>query len=229
MSNLSLVFSLTDSEKSVDTIESLIKVLTVFEDGKNDRNYRKMLSKKVYRLFNGIKDVDNERNDEWDDLVDSIMDKIQNGKCSKEEIEALFKVEEVKSTKEISPAPAPASSKSTITKKEIVAIVEEKKEVAKKIATEKEIDKMNKKQERIANTKAAKSGEEVTVDLRNCKSVTAMKKAFKEAFYGINTEFLNILTYFELEVLRFQGNEISIDHTGGCEGMRYNLSFGKHY
>jgi len=229
MSNLSLVFSLTDSEKSVDTIESLVKVLAVFEDGKNDRNYRKMLSKKVYRLFNGVKDVNDERNDEWDDLVDSIMDKIQDGKCSKEEIEALFKVEEVKSTKEISPAPAPTSSKSTITKKEIVAIVTEKKEVAKKIATEKETVKMNKKQDRIANTKAAKNGEEITVDLRNCKSISAVKKAFREVFCGIKTDFLNELTHLDLEVLRFCGQEISIDNMGGAEGMRYNLLIGKHY
>lgn len=139
--------------------------------------------------------------------------------------------EVVSFSKEISPAPAPTSSNSNsiISKKEIVAIVKEKKEVAEKIATEKEIQKMNKKQERIANTKLAKSGLEVTVDLRNCKSVSAVKKAFKEVFYGINTDFLNILNFFELEVLRFCGEEVSIDHVGGCEGMRYNLSWGEYY
>lgn len=229
MSDLSLVFSLTSSEKSIDTLESLIKVLSVFEEGKNDRNYRKMLSKKVYRLFNGVKDVDNERNDDWDDLVDSICEKITDGEVTKQEIEALFEVKEVKTTKEISPAPAPISSNSTITKKEIVAIVEEKKEVAKKIATEKEIEKMNKKQDRIANTKLAKSGTEITVDLRSCKSVSAVKKAFKEVFYGINADFLNVLTYFELEVLRFSGEEVSIDNIGGCEGFRHNISRGRQY
>ena len=157
--------------------------------------------------------------------------KITNGVTvfSRKEVEALFKVEEVKSTKEISPAPAPApaSSKSTITKKEIVAIVEEKKAVAKKIAAEKEIQ--DKKQERIANAKAAKNGEEVTVDLRNCKSISAVKKAFREVFYGINTDFLNILNYFELECLRFCGEEISTDNVGGGEGMRYNLSWKRYY